>query len=315
MVGQTVPGLRVVVPTDRSTVSQEALPYAQAILSAPGTSGALTLLSVVPERPTAFPSHAFMGRNPEDLDRTIRKAVQHELTDLAETMTVHLPGISVTTAIERGDPADAIIQYTADHDQDLIVMTTHGRGTMGRFAYGSVADRVARTAPVPVLLVRSTGSNPHPAFIGFGRIVVLLDTSPLSGQSLPVVQRLATLLEIPVALVTVIDVTTVYEPMLGYVSFGGQPIYDGVLEAAREEVTTTQSAAADALGAAGLDVQPVIAEGPVLPTVLQALRPDDLIVMTSHGRGGLKRWVLGSTAEKLLRSTTNPLLLVRLPSL
>lgn len=309
---QTPHELRALVPTDGSDVSKEALPPAQAIL---GGHGSLTLLAVLPDQGTNLPYYGFVGENLEELDKRSRKNALRELNDLASTVTTHMPEASVETAIERGDPAETIIRFAADHEFDLIVMSTHGRGTMGRFAYGSVADRVARTAPIPVLLVRSSGNGAPTSFNGFQRILLLLDTSNLSAESVPVVQRLATLLELPVALLTVIDPSEAYEPLFGYATYGGEDIYAGVLQAARDDAAAAQSRASETLEAAGVKVQPMVVDGQVVPAILQAVRPGDLIVMTSHGRSGLKRWVLGSIAEKVLRSASAPLLLVHLPTI
>lgn len=237
---QTPHELRALVPTDGSDVSKEALPPAQAIL---GGHGSLTLLAVLPDQGTNLPYYGFVGENLEELDKRSRKNALRELNDLASTVTTHMPEASVETAIERGDPAETIIRFAADHEFDLIVMSTHGRGTMGRFAYGSVADRVARTAPIPVLLVRSSGNGAPTSFNGFQRILLLLDTSNLSAESVPVVQRLATLLELPVALLTVIDPSEAYEPLFGYATYGGEDIYAGVLQAARDDAAAAQSRA------------------------------------------------------------------------
>jgi nucleotide-binding universal stress UspA family protein len=57
--------------------------------------------------------------------------------------------------VRTGDPAEEIVQLASDHDIDLIVMGTHGRGFVGHLVMGSVAERVVRTAPCPVLTVRN----------------------------------------------------------------------------------------------------------------------------------------------------------------
>lgn len=65
--------------------------------------------------------------------------------------------LSFELAVEEGRPADAIVEYAGQHDVDLIVMGTHGRGTVAHFFLGSVAENVVRSAPCPVMTVRSDG--------------------------------------------------------------------------------------------------------------------------------------------------------------
>ena len=64
-------------------------------------------------------------------------------------------GVTAKTAIARGKAADEILDYAAKSKADLIVMTTHGRSGLARWAMGSVADRIVRHAQVPVLLISS----------------------------------------------------------------------------------------------------------------------------------------------------------------
>ena len=86
-------------------------------------------------------------------------------------------------------------------------MTTHGRGALGRWAFGSVADQVTRRSPVPVLVVRpaETVEEAAPAI---QRLVVPLDGSTLAEEAVPVAQSLAQRLNVPVHLLTAIDVAS-----------------------------------------------------------------------------------------------------------
>jgi nucleotide-binding universal stress UspA family protein len=64
-------------------------------------------------------------------------------------------GVSLTTAIERGDPAKTIVEYAENNDADYVFIGSHGRRGLSRFLLGSVAEQVARRAPVPVTIVRT----------------------------------------------------------------------------------------------------------------------------------------------------------------
>ncbi len=72
---------------------------------------------------------------------------------------VKAAGYKAVSAIRFGQPADEIIAYAAKSGCDLIVMSTHGRSGIGRWVYGSVADKVLRSSSIPVLLVRAKDAN------------------------------------------------------------------------------------------------------------------------------------------------------------
>ena len=112
-----------------------------------------------------------------------------------------MPGCEVETRVIAGGPADAIVADAAD--RDLIVMCTQGHGAGGRLVFGSVADRVARHAPIPTLLVRSSGDPVVAEPVR--RVVVPLDGSAAAERAVPVAAGLARLLGASVALVTVND--------------------------------------------------------------------------------------------------------------
>lgn len=68
-------------------------------------------------------------------------------------------GVSLTTVTERGDPAKSIVEYAEAHDVDYVFVGSHGRRGLSRFLLGSVAEQVARRAPVPVTIVREAPEN------------------------------------------------------------------------------------------------------------------------------------------------------------
>jgi nucleotide-binding universal stress UspA family protein len=66
-------------------------------------------------------------------------------------------GIAVRTKVLLGNPAEEITHFAADEKADLIVLATHGKSGPSRWSMGSIADKVSRVSPIPVLLVRSPG--------------------------------------------------------------------------------------------------------------------------------------------------------------
>jgi nucleotide-binding universal stress UspA family protein len=140
----------VLVPTDFSDASETALLYAKAFARAFGAS--LHVLHVVQEpfsQPWAVEAHGFaLATMQEDWMREAKARIQTILapdepgTYRAELVTV------------LGHPVVEILDYAASHAIDLIVMGTHGRGPLGHMLMGSVAERIVRKAPCPVLTVR-----------------------------------------------------------------------------------------------------------------------------------------------------------------
>lgn len=132
---------QILVPIDFGEASAVALDYGCALARTFGAS--LHLLHVLENpflRPTA-------------IDPSVLKAaaVKH----LGERLTGDCAALHTTAALETSDnPAEEIVKYAKRHAIDLVVMGTHGRGTMAQLLVGSVAERVVRAAPCPVLTVR-----------------------------------------------------------------------------------------------------------------------------------------------------------------
>lgn len=140
---------RILVPTDFSEHSMQAIKYACEI--ADRFSAELHLLNVVQPVVLATP---YAGAVPEEALYPVPGA-EKELAELTD------PGFEKLKAIERtvrmGTPFVEIVRHAKEHDIDLIVMGTHGRGVLMHALIGSVAERVVRKAPCPVLTVRPEG--------------------------------------------------------------------------------------------------------------------------------------------------------------
>lgn len=140
----------ILVTLDESELAEQALPHAVALARAFGST--LHLVSVVavtsPETlqiATVATDHEAQLDSVRAYMRGIRKRALEE-------------GVETEWDVCQGDVAEEILRYREQQDCDLIVMSTHGRSGMGRWVYGSVADRILRHSPVPVLLVRAIES-------------------------------------------------------------------------------------------------------------------------------------------------------------
>jgi nucleotide-binding universal stress UspA family protein len=144
----------------------------------------------------------------------------------------------------------------------------------------------------------------------YSRIIVPLDGSPLAEEALPEAIRLARLAGAPLHLVHVIDPTQL--PWYG--TFGMDMDIETAKSALDEEARQSGSYLGGVMArleAEGLAVTFEQRRGRVTRELMTVAQPGELIVMASHGRGGISRWLLGSVAEDLLRHATVPILLVK----
>jgi universal stress protein A len=144
---------RILVPTDFSDTADAALAYAKELAGRVGAS--LHLLHVFDDFYTAatFAPEVY-GAVPASVRETSLRAAEDHLNErLPEDERAYFNG---TTAIATGLTANAIVDYARTHGIDLIVIGTHGRGGIAHLLLGSVAERVLRVAPCPVLTVRAT---------------------------------------------------------------------------------------------------------------------------------------------------------------
>lgn len=144
---------RILVPTDFSDAADAAFEYAAALAEKLGA--ALDLLHVVED--PYFTSGVFSAERwvptPPAMREELLTNAQEQLR--ARVNRLEQKGVQRTMKVYTGPAAKAITEYAAEHAIDLIVMGTHGRGGMANLLLGSVAERVVRTAPCPVLTVRA----------------------------------------------------------------------------------------------------------------------------------------------------------------
>jgi nucleotide-binding universal stress UspA family protein len=266
----------ILVPLDGSNLAEQALPYAEKLVE-PGCQ--LVLLEV--------------GEVGDDEFSALER---HAGSD-----------VRLESAV--GDPAEQILQVARDLGVGMIVMTTRGSGAVGRWAFGSVADVVTRTSPVPVFVVRSRDGVSEIAPV-IQRVVVLLDGSPLAEEALPTATTLAQRLHVPVRLVTAIDLTKILPvEILPTVAFDAA-LYEETIAQLEADATALLTQTAAQLQHEGVATTWAILHGSAFQAITDVVKPGDVIVMTSHGRGGAKRWLLGSVAEKLIREGPVPVVLV-----
>lgn len=294
----------VLVPLDGSETAERALPWAKAVA---GSGAEIVLMEVTPVASTVRSIGGQVIGTAETIQEGYRLMAEQQLDDAIAKWFEKSDKVSTTIAI--GDPGEQILAVAAEKNADLIVMSSHGRGAIGRFVSGSVADRVVRHAPLPVMIVGPEGDIAKDPKIS--RIIAPVENTDLSRAALPVAGALAKLTGAPVVVMNVIvptgDMTPLYPGMVGTIPASAiQDTHDQLEEAA----SSTVDAAVALLKNDGVDASGEIYMGGAANSIISALQPGDLIVLSSHARSGLARWVIGSTSMKLIRNGQAPVVVV-----
>ncbi|MDI3338986.1 MAG: universal stress protein [Sphaerobacter sp.] len=301
----------ILVPLDGSPLAETAVPYAAALARATGAQ--IVLLRVIEEMRPLYDvrRREVVWVDPAHPRQDLMSP--EVLAPVAERLAAD--GLTVQSVVRLGDPRREILTEAGRYPAPIIVISSHGRGGLGRVVLGSVANRVLQMASCPVLVIRPRGAEAAPATVAFARIAVPVDGSALAEQALPIAVELARATGATLHLVRVAETFRDELPDESELSFR-TPSFQAILEwfdQLEAEARTYLQETATRLQEQGLDVTWEVRSGNPWDQILAfstEARPD-LIVMTTHGRGGLARWFYGSVADKLLTQSAVPLLLIR----
>lgn len=292
---------RIVVPVDGSEPSLAALKYATQF-----PTRELVLLHVMVDREVIVPDWILR----RDSART-EVSLNVRLENLAEELRTADRNVTVDMRI--GDVAEEIIK--AGEQSDMIVMMTHGRGAAGRVLFGSMADRVMRHGTTPTLLVRVGELTRNPKIPD--RVVCALDGSLIAERGLTAAINVASALQLPLHLVRSVGLQDVKELLRQSRTDRVSPLemdpelYDKTLNQVRANANAYLAEKLAEAQRSYPHVTTELIEGSVPFTLMWAVDVDDILVITSRGQGGYKRWALGSVAEKLVREAPCPVFLQR----
>jgi nucleotide-binding universal stress UspA family protein len=203
-------------------------------------------------------------------------------------------------------PGVVVARAATEKRADLIVMSTHGRGDIRRFAFGSTADEIIRHTSCPLLLLpadcQSEVPTGHPL-----RVLVPLDGSELAERVLEPVMKITGSVGATVKLIRVVEpLPTSLSPM-EISSYAFDP------EAELSEARRYLDGVANSLRQKGSEVTSEAIFGHALSLIEEQAQSGsfDLLALATHGRGGLSRLILGSAASALLSRVKVPILLVK----
>lgn len=270
---------RLLATTDFSTRSELAVK--RAALLRDQFRSALQLLHVVDDDQPA-----------DVVDQETRQA-----TSILQTMAARLPGDSggeTATLVKAGDPFQAIVQVATDNEADLIAMGPHRRRILRDVFVGTTIERVMRTGHHPVLMVNTEPKGPY------RRIGVATDISEASSNALATARSLGLLDGAHVSLIHAFE--PLAKGMMIYANVERERIEEYVAQEASE---TRRKLAdfADKIQLAGLHYDIRLAEGPTMRTIKEFVDREkpDLLVIGTRGLSGVKRILLGSVADAVLR--------------
>jgi nucleotide-binding universal stress UspA family protein len=281
----------ILIPTDGSSCAQAAVGYAGDL--AARTEASAHALCVADSRTLENAPHA------DQIKQERAKIAERTCSELSER------GVSVEQAVRTDVPHKAILRYTTEQEIDLVVMGTHGRTGVERYLLGSVTEKVVRLSDVPVLTVKAgdDGEVTYP----YTDILVPTDGSQGAEAAIEPAVDIAHTYDARIHALSVID------PMAMGVDVRSGAILDALEESAQSAVETIEEYAANGSVSA---VETVTQYGNPYREIRSYVEEHDigLVVMGTHGRSGIERYLLGSVAEKTVRTSSVPVMTVRQPA-
>ncbi len=295
---------KILIPLDGSKTAEKVLPYARFVAGTLKLPIELVAVIDIVEMTTHI--SADRARHLDTMmEDSVRNSEQY-LKGIAGTFPT-----GTKCRVEKGKAEQVIIEAAAADNGTLITMATHGRSGMNRWLLGSVTEKVLRGGTNPMLLVRATEEGNTDSAATLKSIVVPLDGSELAEGVLPTVAELAKTLKLAVVLFRAYSIpTSAYAGGEGYYAVN----YEELLTAMKEEAVDYLEKKTEAVKKLGIaNVSYVAKEGFAADEIISLSRksPDNLIAMCTHGRSGVKRWMLGSVTETVVRHSADPVLVLR----
>ena len=303
---------RIIVPLDGSPFSEMALPYARAIAGS---------LAIPVELVEAFDVLPPAARNRQSAEATrmllaeVERSSRQYLGQIQEGL--RSAGLAAIATTLPGTPARALVDWLVRDPEALVVMSTHGRGGIARWALGSVADKVLHSISNPMLLIRGNAESAPADSVAVKTVLAPLDGSALAEEALPHAAAVAAGLGARIALIQVTGTTDFYRRYLARAS-----AEEGLILAEELTLADSEDARASLAAASRRLAQEFGYGGEVTVTHLRGQNPAEaivnvagaeptMVVMSTHGRGGINRLVLGSVTDRVVRHANAPVLVVR----
>ena len=297
---------RFLVPLDGSDLSEQILPFVR--LVAPVIKARVELLHVLtsavlpPLDPTELTDQLLL----EGMLDEFRDSFTQYLGKISDSLRAQ--GLDVSYRVAEGNVAGAIVDEADGAPATLIAMTTHGRSGISRWLMGSATDKVVQSATGPVLVYRAHTGQAEEDY-RLRSILVPLDGSKMSEKILPTVTFLAKAMKLEVALVMVTPTATYLAQGIEVPSLVDS-FFEDLSKHSSEYLKGVQQRLSEQ-GLSSVSVHTPMGRAANLIIETSKSMTDNIVAMTAHGRSGLKRWVMGSVADQVVRHCGDPVLLLR----
>jgi nucleotide-binding universal stress UspA family protein len=307
---------RILLPVDGSPLAERALPIAARLAQVSG--GTVMLLHAV--------SWIDEALSPPPADFTDLTEAERYLSSL--TLHHELKYVKTEIVTQLGEAASMILTAARAHHADVIVLCCHGATGMTRWLLGSVALKVSKHSPLPVLVLREGESGASLLHLRSDcplRALMALDGSPFAEAALTPTAQLLTALSIPPIQAELHLLRVIKLPSEAQLHTFHHRYDVNVFDLKRCEAEHYLRTTADRLSNGitlqpGLHVKTSVIEGKdIAEALIQVAQSKDpthrygLLAITTHGRSGLQHWTLGSIAERVLAGARLPLFIVRPP--
>jgi nucleotide-binding universal stress UspA family protein len=291
---------KILVPLDGSPTAETVLPLV--IKLAQADNAEVELVTVL--TPVAIWDTAASMIKWDAEEAAAREYIEGKVKVLTDL------GLRASAAVAYGEAAPAIFDRVKASKADLVAITTHGRSGLARWFLGSVAEKLLHSK-APMLVVHPRDSKrAGPISPDIGKILVPLDGSELARAAIAPAEKMAKTFNASLVFCTVVTTDWV-----AYAGLEAPAVYQDVFDDMKKNAQENLEKAAAESRKRGFQVECFIGVGVVSDEIQRVAREQkaDLIVLSTHGRSGPGRWVMGSTADALVRRSHLPCLLVRSP--
>jgi len=303
---------KILVPIDNSEESRTILRWAVGLAKA--TKSDLTLLSVVDTEDiqivAAGPHGEVLPTAPAGAITQISEQVEAGLE--AEAVELRRTGIEINVKVVAGSPAESIVAQANAIGVDLIAMSTRRESALARGILGSVTDRVLHSTSVPLLILQPEDLTDESLGSGFVRhIVVPLDGSTVSESAVAPASELASATGAELVFTEVVKIPA-YGMEMGSLGYGAAHYAEELdTKVQEQDAARYLQGFVENAESAGLKARAQVRVGnPSVQIVDEASAEGSIVVMATHGAGGIKRWVVGSVTDKAVRSAHRPVLVI-----
>jgi nucleotide-binding universal stress UspA family protein len=292
---------RVLVPLDGSKLAEDILPLAERVSR--GLNIPVHLLTVIPQDAAAATSAAG-----SDASLQAAQKAQDYLRVVHERLSRRIGPAQVQMSVPIARVAEAIVQEAESVSETLIALSSHGRSGLTRMVLGSVAHKVLHGTTAPVFLYAPRQDVPVRQAEDLHTIIVPLDGSALAEQALPHAAALAKALQLSIVLVRVTST------LADLTADGFYEVTQVLIDALEQEAIAYLDQQVSALQQQDLTaVDRRHLTGAAASQIIAVARetPRSCIAICTHGRSGVRRWVLGSVADQVVSHAAVPVLVIR----